>query len=158
MTDWAAWKHIVVTPLRSNSLRGLEVESECCQFGHWAMTTALSSISSDRPISTDANTHAWERRTDTQEYKHRVQLGEAALLAKTLMSALSTLPSHRHIASPVGSEGAHFTYYVLKHITNLRPQGERHLCFISAHKQLANDRASPQRGNWTVQSMRLSRT
>lgn len=86
------------------------MESECCQFGHRAMTTALSSISSDRPISTDANTHAQERRTDTQEYKHRVQLGEAVLLAKTLTSVLSTLPLHTHMASPVGSEGAHFTY------------------------------------------------
>lgn len=65
--------HIVVTQLRSNSLQGLEVESECCQFGHWAMTTALSNISTDKPISADANTQAYKQQTDAQDYKHTVQ-------------------------------------------------------------------------------------
>lgn len=37
------------------SLQGLEVERECCQFKHWAMTTAFSNISSRELISKDAS-------------------------------------------------------------------------------------------------------
>lgn len=39
------------------------MESKCCQFGHQATTTALSSISSDRAI----NAAARKWRTDTRE-------------------------------------------------------------------------------------------
>lgn len=48
------WEHIAVTPRGSSSLRGSQVESECCQFGCHALTTALSGSSSDRPINADA--------------------------------------------------------------------------------------------------------
>lgn len=53
-----AWEHIAVTPLGSSGLRGPQVESECCQFGRQALTTALSGSSSDRPISADAKPRA----------------------------------------------------------------------------------------------------
>lgn len=146
MTDWAVQKHIVVTPLRSNSLQGLEVESECCQFGHRAMTTALSSISSDRPISTDASTDAQKRWRHTQEHKHRVQLGEA--LRQSLGKNFDIRLAHthsRHARTHITSRQwrAPFIWCLLKHITNLGPQGERHLCFISVHVPFANGRVVP---------------
>lgn len=113
------------------------MESECCQFGHGDKTTALSSISSDRPIRADANTQAQQQWTDTREFGQCGTVrGIHAMKQSTGTTLTSVFSSYvrragAHITG--GQQRAHFTRCLLKHITNLRPQGERHLCFISVH-------------------------
>lgn len=57
--------------------------------------------------------------------------------------ALAAHCEHVRTHSTNGQQRAHFIQRLLTHITNLGPQGERHLCFISAHVLFANGRVFP---------------
>lgn len=132
----------MVTPLRSNSPQGLEVERERWQFEHRPVTTALSGVSSDKPISTDANTSDTRART-------RSAVGR--MLRKMRAKPLRPLSGKRTSAG--GKRRAGFLRCLLERVTNLGPRSERHFVFHFRRRVLPTKRKLKQRTPAIIQIM-----